>query len=280
MPPRTRLVRINWRGTPPAALIPSRPASKTLSGHAKHDRPDRQLRQLHVQPVPLSGRTGRMLWFTAATKSQPIRSWQWSRGDRAVAWSTDPARCRHCLELIARPRRPSPCSASPGPQHRPGFWRRVMRARCRSMASSPRSGTRARACSGINARSGDALPFSRGGPSELAGQLVTARPTTIHHGAGTRACAGVQFHLRASPGTAISSAKFPQQASPWLNASTGRNRRAFASRRVVWDVKVTDELKSLIAKAATGATLSREEAARSFDTMMSGEATPRKWAPC
>src|SRR5207244_5884338 len=30
----------------------------------------------------------------------------------------------------------------------------------------------------------------------------------------------------------------------------------------------------LIAKAATGATLSREEAARGFDTMMSGEATP------
>jgi len=37
---------------------------------------------------------------------------------------------------------------------------------------------------------------------------------------------------------------------------------------------VTDELKGLIAKAATGATLTREEAARGFDTMMSGEATP------
>jgi len=37
---------------------------------------------------------------------------------------------------------------------------------------------------------------------------------------------------------------------------------------------VTEELKGLIAKAATGATLSREEAARGFDTMMSGEATP------
>jgi len=37
---------------------------------------------------------------------------------------------------------------------------------------------------------------------------------------------------------------------------------------------VTDELKGLIAKAATGAALSREEAARGFDTMMSGEATP------
>src|SRR5437588_6246419 len=37
---------------------------------------------------------------------------------------------------------------------------------------------------------------------------------------------------------------------------------------------MTDELKGLIAKAATGATLSREEAARGFDTMMSGDATP------
>ena len=37
---------------------------------------------------------------------------------------------------------------------------------------------------------------------------------------------------------------------------------------------MTDEFKGLIAKAATGAPLSREEAARGFDTMMSGEATP------
>src|SRR5437660_10921892 len=37
---------------------------------------------------------------------------------------------------------------------------------------------------------------------------------------------------------------------------------------------MSDEFKGLIAKAATGAALSREEAARGFDTMMSGEATP------
>src|SRR5713226_5604961 len=35
-----------------------------------------------------------------------------------------------------------------------------------------------------------------------------------------------------------------------------------------------DDLKSLIGKVATGATLSREEAASAFDSMMSGEATP------
>ncbi|MBV6488298.1 MAG: anthranilate phosphoribosyltransferase [Pseudorhodoplanes sp.] len=37
---------------------------------------------------------------------------------------------------------------------------------------------------------------------------------------------------------------------------------------------MTDEFKALIAKVATGATLSREEAASAFDRMMSGEATP------
>jgi anthranilate phosphoribosyltransferase len=37
---------------------------------------------------------------------------------------------------------------------------------------------------------------------------------------------------------------------------------------------VTDDFKALIAKAATGASLTREEAARGFNTMMSGEATP------
>jgi anthranilate phosphoribosyltransferase len=35
-----------------------------------------------------------------------------------------------------------------------------------------------------------------------------------------------------------------------------------------------DDLKSIIAKIATGATMSREEAASAFDSMMSGEATP------
>ena len=37
---------------------------------------------------------------------------------------------------------------------------------------------------------------------------------------------------------------------------------------------MTDDFKALIAKTATGASLTREEAARGFDRMMSGEATP------
>jgi anthranilate phosphoribosyltransferase len=35
-----------------------------------------------------------------------------------------------------------------------------------------------------------------------------------------------------------------------------------------------DDLKSIIGKVATGATLSRAEAAHAFDIIMSGEATP------
>src|SRR6202050_3828752 len=35
-----------------------------------------------------------------------------------------------------------------------------------------------------------------------------------------------------------------------------------------------DDLKSIIGKVATGATLSRDEAASAFDSMMCGEATP------
>src|SRR3954462_186450 len=35
-----------------------------------------------------------------------------------------------------------------------------------------------------------------------------------------------------------------------------------------------DDLKSIIGKVATGATLSRDEASSAFDSMMSGEATP------
>ena len=35
-----------------------------------------------------------------------------------------------------------------------------------------------------------------------------------------------------------------------------------------------DDLKAIIGKVATGATLTRDEAANAFDRMMSGEATP------
>ena len=37
---------------------------------------------------------------------------------------------------------------------------------------------------------------------------------------------------------------------------------------------MADEFKALIAKVATGASLTRQEAAAAFDRMMSGEATP------
>ena len=37
---------------------------------------------------------------------------------------------------------------------------------------------------------------------------------------------------------------------------------------------MANDFKALIAKVATGASLTREEAAGAFDSMMSGEATP------
>ncbi|HEY1154015.1 MAG TPA: anthranilate phosphoribosyltransferase, partial [Pseudolabrys sp.] len=37
---------------------------------------------------------------------------------------------------------------------------------------------------------------------------------------------------------------------------------------------MADEFRALIAKVATGAALTRDEAAMAFDRMMSGEATP------
>jgi anthranilate phosphoribosyltransferase len=55
---------------------------------------------------------------------------------------------------------------------------------------------------------------------------------------------------------------------------SGRERPLSGSGGLGEEVEVTDEFKGLIAKAATGASLSREEAAHGFDTMMSGEATP------
>jgi anthranilate phosphoribosyltransferase len=43
---------------------------------------------------------------------------------------------------------------------------------------------------------------------------------------------------------------------------------------VIDEAAVSDDFKGILAKAATGSALSREEASRAFDRMMSGEATP------
>src|SRR5436853_6464311 len=52
-------------------------------------------------------------------------------------------------------------------------------------------------------------------------------------------------------------------------------RKAFRShRRCRQGAALSDDFKALIAKVATGATLSREEASLGFNRMMSGEATP------
>ena len=103
-------------------------------------------------------------------------------------------------------------------------------------------------------------------------------------GDGSRACEPAGAWRPVSPrehrvaSTAISSCKnFLDIAAAWNVRAAGaaRRRRASAQRsRVQGGRSVTDEFKALIAKAATGAALTREEAARGFDRMMSGEATP------
>ncbi len=90
---------------------------------------------------------------------------------------------------------------------------------------------------------------------------------------------GVQFHPEsiASEHGHLILKNFLDIAAAW-NAATGRSSRkpqpsprsALRAQRLT----VTDDFKALIAKAATGASLTREEAARGFDRMMSGEATP------
>src|SRR5215831_13593626 len=54
----------------------------------------------------------------------------------------------------------------------------------------------------------------------------------------------------------------------------GRRRPGHRREQQQLSVQAMDDLKSIIGKVATGATLSREEAASAFDSMMSGEATP------
>src|SRR5262249_50739205 len=111
-----------------SALIPSRPASKTLSGHENHDRPDRQLRQLHVQPVPLSGRT------RGGCRGLPERQGRSRSGHcdgaggyRAIARSAHTERRRHLPRAHRQggPDNPSVGRLSRPPGDRTGFrrWR-------------------------------------------------------------------------------------------------------------------------------------------------------------
>src|ERR1700682_1646817 len=93
---------------------------------------------------------------------------------------------------------------------------------------------------------------------------------------------GVQFHPEsiASEHGHLILKNFLDIAAAW-NAATGRRaaRRAQGRRRAARETletgaTVSDDFKALIAKAATGAPLTREEAAQGFDRMMSGAATP------
>ena len=81
---------------------------------------------------------------------------------------------------------------------------------------------------------------------------------------------GVQFHPEsiASEHGHLILKNFIDLAQSWNAAPTGCQAGCIEGDGMV------DEFKALIAKAASGAALSREEAATAFDRMMSGEATP------
>ncbi len=76
--------------------------------------------------------------------------------------------------------------------------------------------------------------------------------------------------------------KWPSDPEEFSGSGVGLQRaarpaarpRCSNARSVVAGKAMSDDFKALIAKVASGASLSREEAAAAFDRMMSGEATP------
>src|SRR6202040_2696725 len=94
-------------------------------------------------------------------------------------------------------------------------------------------------------------------------------------------CMACSFPRKASlPSMAISSSRTsstsrrPGMPRP-ADARHARRPAAIARRGSGWQgAAVSDDFKALIAKAATGTPLTREEAAQGFDRMMSGAATP------
>ena len=120
---------------------------------------------------------------------------------------------------------------------------------------------------------GDALPFAGGRARHAARRTLTVTAETddglvmglAHkHAAGARRAVPSRKHrLRARPSDPE---EFPRTAP--------RNAATRADARPPLRGRVSDDFKGLIAKVAAGAALTREEAARAFDRMMSGEATP------
>ena len=72
----------------------------------------------------------------------------------------------------------------------------------------------------------------------------------------------------------------PQPANRWLRAGLLDRpwRRAVLINAIDYERLPRDEIKALIAKVATGASLTLGESAHAFDRMMSGEATPSQMA--
>ena len=98
-----------------------------------------------------------------------------------------------------------------------------------------------------------------------------------HRGNRRRAGHGARAQDAAGARRAVPSRKHRVRARPSDPEEFPRPRRAVecaAGARRIEERRVTEDFKALIAKVASGATLTREEAAHAFDRMMSGEATP------
>ena len=107
-------------------------------------------------------------------------------------------------------------------------------------------------------------------PGELAVTAETDDGLVMGAAHKTLPVHGVQFHPEsiASENGHLILKNFLDLAAAW-NASTGAGAAASVALRTVMD-----DFKTLIGKVATGATLTRDESAKAFDHMMSGEATP------
>ena len=101
-------------------------------------------------------------------------------------------------------------------------------------------------------------------PVDLASDDMKKLKETLQRGLTDEQVAQYVTRLETDIGTTINQAAFAQ-------VTGGSMIRTYIP---IEEFTAMDDLKSIIGKVATGATLSRDEAASAFDSMMSGEATP------
>src|SRR6185312_9720401 len=131
---------------------------------------------------------------------------------------------------------------------------------------------------------GDTLSFAGGRSSQHAGRSYDHRADRRRPSDGLdarkpararRAISSRKHRLRARPPSAEKFSRHRRRLERHARTAQGvRTRRAACARIELRPLPMVDDFKALIAKVASGASLTREEAAGAFDRMMSGEATP------